>query len=374
MVLRGTRKHSFQQIHDELDRMRAELAPLESWTVLEKPGEAGFQVTTSRESVPAVLALLAEIVREPSFPKEEFERLKKQQLATLEEELQKPDTLAYGVLSQKADPWPKDDARYHASPAERVERLKAVRLEQLIDFHKNFWGGQGGSLVVVGDFDAAQAKTIAEKELGGWKAPRPYVRIPRPFRASSPADEIIRTHDKQMALVGLAEPLELRDDDPDYPAVAVGDYLFGYSAASRLWERLREKEGLSYGAFSLMDAQPFERSALFLATAICAPGNAVKALASMVDELERLVKKGVSAGELAEGKKGYQAAFDQKLANDQSLAELLDKALFAGRTLGFYKARLAQMQALTPADVLAALQRHLRPEGIIKIKAGDLKD
>ncbi|HZS36122.1 MAG TPA: pitrilysin family protein [Polyangia bacterium] len=373
LVMRGTRKRTHQQIRDELDRLKVELKQDPRGQMGNPPGEATFRLATVRESVPQLVALLGEIVREPALAKSELEALKKEKLAQLEAELSQPLPMAITELVRRAQPWPADDVRYHPTLAERVERIKAVTAEQAAAFHQQFWGGAGGALVLVGDFDAAQVKTLAEKELGAWKAPKAYQRIARPYRAAPPADETLQTPDKQMAFVGAALPFELRDDDPEFPALELGDFIFGGGARSRLWDRLREKDGLSYGAFSFVTADAFERNGLFFAGAICAPENARKAMGGLLEELAKLVDKGLRAGELAEMKKAFQARFDTELASDESVAALLDETMFQNRTLAFFQSRNSKIQTLSSTQVLDALKKHVRPDGLIKVNAGDLK-
>ncbi|HEY1584582.1 MAG TPA: insulinase family protein, partial [Polyangia bacterium] len=162
MVQRGTKKHSYQQIRDELDKLKAELRTgQQGLGGSARPGDATFSVTTVRESVPAVLALLGEIVHDPIFPKDEFEKLKKEKVARIEASLQQPQAIAFTMLMAKAQPYPKDDVRYRPTLQERLDRLKAVKLEQLTAWHKNYWGAGDGELVMVGDFDAAEVKKLA---------------------------------------------------------------------------------------------------------------------------------------------------------------------------------------------------------------------
>src|SRR5262249_13216442 len=131
-----------------------------------RPGDATFTVTTVRESVPAVLAILGEITHEPTFPKDEFEKLKKERITRIEDSLQQPQAIAFSTLLSKAQPYPKDDVRYHPTLKEGLERLKAVKLEQLVAWHKSFWGANDAELVMVGDFDAAEVKKLATTQFG----------------------------------------------------------------------------------------------------------------------------------------------------------------------------------------------------------------
>jgi zinc protease len=313
------------------------------------------------------------MVKEPSFPKAEFETLRKERMARLEASLQQPQALAFTTLLSKAEPWPKDDVRYRPSIKEGIERLKAVKLEQLVSFHKRFWGAGDGELVLVGDFDPAAVKQIATKEFGTWKAQRPYRRIAMPYRAPQAADELIATPDKQMAMIGLAGSFALRDDDPDYPAMEMADFLLGGNPKSRLFERLRQKDGLSYGAGSLLQADAFDKNSLMLAFAICAPQNALKAMTAMLEEVNSLVKKGVDAAELKEAKQAYKARWETQLASDDAEAALLGESLEVGRKLDYYDKLMAAVQALTPQQVGAALSKYVKADALVKVKAGDIK-
>jgi zinc protease len=371
MVQRGTKKHTYQQLRDELDRLRAELHTGGGGDA--RPGEATLTVTTVRDSVPAVLALLGEMVREPAFTPAEFETLKAEQVARLEGALQQPEPLAHNLLTKHAQPWPKDDVRYHASLAERLERLRAVKLEQLVAFHKSFWGASDGQLVLVGDFDAAAVKQASAREFGGWKAPRPWKRIATPYRAPELADELVLTPDKQMAMVGFAQPLALRESDADYPALRFAEYLFGSGFKSRLLRRLRQNEGLSYTAGSFLSTDALDDSALLTAYALCAPQNATKAMASLVDELQILVGKGVPADELKQGKQAWAEHWKTRLSSDDAVAALLAEGLYANRPLGFYDQLNAAIAGVTSAQVTAALAKHIKVDQLVKVRAGDLK-
>ena len=374
MVQRGTKKHTYQQIRDELDKLKAELRTgQQGLGAGARPGDATFNITTVRQSVPAVLALLGEIVKEPTFPKDEFEKLKKEKVSRLEESLQQPQAIAFTTLLSKAQPYAKDDVRYRPSLKERLERLQAVQLAQLASWHKSHWGAGDGELVMVGDFDAAEVKKLATAQFGSWKAQKPYKRLSMPYRAPAVADELIQTPDKQMAMVGVGGSFQLRDDDADFPAMQMADFLLGESPSSRLMERLRQKDGVSYGAGSMLDADSFDKNSLFLAFAICAPQNALKAMTAMMDEISGFLHKGVADKELADGKKAYQAQWETTLASDDAEVALLEESLFVGRKLDYYDKLMSSVQALTAPQVGAAIAKYYKPDALVKVKAGDIK-
>ena len=372
MLMRGTKKHSFQQIKDQLDQLRAEA---DFGGGHSSPGTANVsqvRVKTTRENLPAVLDLLAEILREPAFSKSELESLRKEMLAHLEEQLQDPRANGQVVLMQKLFPFAKDDVRYVPSVQESIERLRKVQTPELARMHKTLWGISAAQLAMVGDFDPAAVKAQLEKDLGSWKSPKAYRRIALAYRANPAADETINTPDKEMAFVIAGSTLPVRDDDAAYPALTMLNYMLGGSPTSRLFDRLRQKEGLSYGAGSRIFAHPIDVSGHFLAWAICAPQNLDKSLAAMREEIGRLVKNGVSDKELEEAKKSYAKNWESRIADDDFVSGELAQGLFLGRTFAYWRELNDKIQKLTPADINAAAQKFIKPDGLVTVRAGDL--
>jgi zinc protease len=373
MLSRGTKKHSFQQIKDELDKLRAELMLVEG-RGRGGLGVAQLEIKTVRETLPGVLALVTEMLREPAFSKSELETLRKERLARLEEQLQDPTANSFRTLTQRIAPWPEGDVRRALSIKEEIEKLRRVQAPELVSLHKSLWGSGAAQLAIVGDFDEAQAKGLIEKELGAWKAPRPFERIARPYQDGKTGEDVIDTPDKQMAFVGVGHPLEVRNDDPDYPALVMVNQLLGGSASSRLLNRLRQKEGLSYGAFSEMQADALDRRGAFLAGAICAPQNADKAMAALMDELKKFIEGGITDKELAEAKSSYAQSWANRIADDDFVAGELVQGLYVGKTFAYWKDLNAKIQKLTRAEVEAAAKKYLQPAKLAKVRAGDFKE
>lgn len=372
MTMRGTKRRSYQQIKDEFDRLKAEVSFGGGRFAAPAPGVAVVRIKTVRDSLPAVLGLLSEVLREPAFPKAQFETLRKEILAKLEEQLQDPMANAFTTLFQRVSPWPRDDVRYIPSIKENVDRIKKLSVADLAKLHKRLWGASAAQLAIVGDFDPSATKTLVEKELGAWKSPKPYERVTQPYREGQTGEEAIDTPNKEMALVAVGHPLELRDDDPEYPALVMVDYLLGGSGGSRLLVRLRQQEGISYGAFSGINARAQDRSGHFFAAALCAPQNADKAMASIAEEIGKMLKDGIGEKELADAKKSYALGFENKLAEDDFVAGELAKGLYLGRTFEYWKTVNDRIQKLTVADVNAAARKYVQPAKLVKIKAGDL--
>jgi len=372
MLLRGTKKLSFEELKDQLDLLKAEVSAGQGHGSPSTINVAQIHVKTVRESLPAVIALMGEVLRQPAFSKKEFESLRKEMLTKLEEQLSDPMTNASVTLMRDLLPYPKDDVRYTPSLQEAIERLRKVTAADVAAMHKRLWGASTAQVSVVGDFDPAATKADLEKAIGGWKASRPYQRITLPFVASKPSDDIINTPDKEMAFVAAGQSLALRDEDPAYPALYLFNYMAGGSPSSRIFVRLRQKEGISYGAFSQLLAHPIERSGFFFAGALAAPTNMDKAMTSMLAELEGMVKSGVRDQEVADAKKSYGKLWESRIADDEFVVSELGQGLFLERTFAYWKDLNGKIERLSPAQIDAAARQFIDPGKLSKVRAGDL--
>jgi zinc protease len=367
LLMRGSKRHNYQQLREELDRLKAVV------TVGSGDGDAYVSIRAKRETFLDALALVREILREPAFPADQLEIMRKEGLAGLEESRSDPRAQARIALDRRAYPYPKTDIRYTPTTDEGIARMKAVTLDEVKAVY-GLWGLSRSEMTVVGAFDPEVVVAAVDKGLGDWKSPRPYERIAYPYKAVPGSAETVDTPDKENAVLLAALPLELRDDDPDYPALRMAAYVLGSGNPSRLFDRLREKEGWSYGVAAAISADSQDRRGQLDVFAIVAPQNSAKALAAILEELDRLVDKGVTADELARAKTAYRSQFTNGLANDDAVVSLLNRDLHLDRTLAFQQKIVDAVDALTPADLAAALaRRSVKGSALVRVTAGDMK-
>ena len=268
MLMRGTTKRTRQQIQDELDRLKARLNVSGSAT------QATVSIETVRDSLPAVLRLASEVLRDPSFPAAEFELLKQEQLASIEQQKSEPTQVGFTAFNRHLGPYPKGDVRYTRTPDEQVEETNAATLDQTSRFYRDFYGASNGQLTVVGDFDDKALTTLANELFGTWKSPRPFTRVPTVFTDAAPMNQSFTTPDKANAFFVAGFNLSIRDDHADYPALLLGNYMLGGGfLSSRLASRIRQKDGLSYGVGSGLNVSALDNFGRFTASAIYAPQN-----------------------------------------------------------------------------------------------------
>ena len=366
MLLRGTRSKSRQQIKDEFDRLKARVAVFGGYDA------ANGRIETVRANLPAVLRLLGEVLREPAFDEKEFGELKQQSLAQLEESRSDPQALAFTAFERYLSPYPKGDPRYRPTIDEQVAELTAVTIEDVRRFYAETYGAGHATLALVGDFEPAEITPVLTAIFGEWKSPRPWVRIPGEFHDQPATTIAIETPDKANAMFLGGINLSLRDDDPDYAALLLGNEVLGGGFLnSRLATRIRQKDGISYGVGSFLSISSEDRASRFMGYAIYAPENAAKVEAAFREELERVAKEGITQEELDKARQGWLQNQQVGRANDGQLAGDLQGKVYLGRTMAFDADLERRVAALTLQQVNGALQRYLDPARLTVVKAGD---
>jgi zinc protease len=366
LLVRGSRQHTRQQIADAFDQLKARVH------IGGGGGTLHASVETVRENLPAVLRLLAEVLREPAFPQDQFAQLMQQDLAGIESQRSEPQSMAGIAYERHQRPYPKGDPRYTGTPDEELAEYKAVTLEQVKAFYEEFLGASHGELAVVGDFDPDQVQKLATELFADWKTRRPYARVPSLFHDVRPETRSLEAPDKANAVLLAGQNLKLRDDDPDWPALVLGNYMIGGGFLnSRLAVRIRQKEGLSYGVSSSISAGALDQTGSFSLWAIHAPQNTARLEQAMREEVARALADGFAPDELREARAGYLQTRQVGRAQDSALAGKLSGYLFLGRTLAWdadFDKRIAE---LTNEQIVAALRRHLDLAKLTVVRAGD---
>jgi zinc protease len=367
---RGTQKRTRQQIKDALDRLKARVS------IGGSAAQVTAMVQTDRQNLAEVLRLVAEMLQQPAFPQDEFDKLKQESLAAVEQQQTDPSALAENLYSRiSKPPYSSDDPRYRRTFPEQAEALKALTLEDVKSFHQQFYGASNATAAIVGDFDAPAIEAVLRETFGAWRSPLPYKRIAEDYQAVPAREEIIRTPDKANAVYLAGYGFAMRDDDPEYPAIAIGGYMLGGGFLnSRLATRIRQKEGLSYGVRGGFSASPLDKDASFSASMIYNPQNVTKLGAAFREEIERAAKEGFTLEELEAAKTGWLKAREVSRSNDENLAGILSSYLFIGRDLLWDAQREDMVRKLAPAEVNASIQKHLDFMKMISVRAGDFKE
>ena len=369
MLMRGTLERSRQQMKDTLDKLKASVNV--SGSV--RSASATFQVR--RENLVPTLRLVAEMLRKPAFDAAEFEKLRTEMLAQIESGLSDPQALAFNAASRVTTPTDKAHPLYVETLPEGVADWKAVTLDAAKRFHADFYTARYADFGLVGDFDADSVRQVAGALFNDWNTTQAWALIPEPYRRTDSTLVNFETPDKPNAVFIALQAVRVADGDPDFAAMSLAtEILGGGFLKSRIADRLRQKDGLSYGAGSQMSASPGDSAGGIFTYAIYAPQNLDRVQLGFREEFDRFVSGGVTAEELEAAKTGWLRARQQVYANDNELVnELLSRRRW-NRTFRSYDLALEeQVRRLTVADVNAAIRKHLDPRQTVIVRAGDFE-
>lgn len=363
----GTTELDRAALRDRMDALKLEL----------QIGAGGDSVilawSTTREHAAAAAQLVLQMLRQPRLEAAVFEEQRNVALAALDAAKSEPEQLAPNQLEQLRQQFPAGDPR-NTRPFEDVgPALKAVTLDQVRAFHRRHYGADQLRLALVGDFDAAAVQAAVTPLLSDWRAELPPQRLTRPWADLPAADKTLTTPDKQNAMGVVALSLPVKEGDADFVPLMLANYILAENTDSRLWTRIREREGLSYGTFGSIDWNVHEPHSVWEFGAIFAPQNRPRVEKALREEFERAAKDGFTAQELTNAKRAMLAARALARAQDSGLAGALQTQADLGRTMQRSAEVDAALQATTLEQVNTATRKHLKPAAMQFVWAGDFK-
>ncbi|MCA9174308.1 MAG: insulinase family protein [Planctomycetales bacterium] len=367
LMTQGTKQLSFEQLQDELTKYSAVIHGSGD------AGEASFTVETKREHLVPVLELLRQVLREPALGEKEFEVLRSQQITQLEASKTDPNSLASNRIRRAMSAHPKGHVLYLPTIEEQLERWKSVKLEQVERLHREFLSASHIELAVVGDFDPDEIHEPLASAFTNWVSDKPYARIPNPApQGVEGRIEKINTPDKANAIYLASMRFPMNDRHEDYEALVIGNYILGGgSLSSRLGNRVRQQEGLSYGVGSIFRASAEDENAQFAIQAIMNPTKTDQLTKVIREELDKLLKDGIDAEELDRAKQGYLNSRLLSRSQDSGLLGMLSSYVHLDRDTSDSKEHEEKVAKLTVEQVNNALKKHINPAKLVIVLGGD---
>jgi zinc protease len=368
LLMRGTKTRNKQQIQDETDRLKAQI------NVNGSVSGANANIRTPAANLPDALRLVSDLFRESTFPDAEFEQVRLQHIEGAESGKTDPQTLVTTEFGRHlSEHYPKGDVRYVSTIDESIDELKAAKIEDVRQFYHQFYGPGEGEIVVSGQFDPAEIKKLVAELFGDWKSPAKYERINRTYMPVEAINKKIETPDKQNSLFFGGGPIKVNDDSPDAPALTIAGMVFGGSPESRLFARIRIKDGLSYGVGARYSLPTVDDGGALSVFAISAPQNTPKVEVAFNEELQKALKDGFTDDEVAKAKKMWIDQQTVSRTEEGSIAGLLATRERWGRTMDWDAKREAAVAAVTTDQVNAAFKKYMDSLPISIVKGGDFK-
>jgi zinc protease len=368
----GSAGYTKQQLQDAMIKLRANL------NIASYDQGATIFLSAERDTLLPALRVAADALRKPLFPQDAFDREIKSAIAGLEASRQEPS-----VLRQEATRGHYNKARgvslghpdYVMSVDERIANLKATTLDEVKRFYADYWSANEAQVSVVGALPDGLGAEI-DKLFGDWKKPAApkFVRHIPQHVAVPPARFDAIARDKANAIVRLHETLPLNSEDPDYPALELAVHIFGGGGLeSRLSERVRQKEGLTYGIGASLGAGFWGNAGSFAIQASYAPDKRDRVIAVVQEEVARMARDGVTAAELERAKKDILEGRKQGRADPGALTGGLASLAERGETWAAAQKRDEALAAVTVEQANAAWRKHIKADSFIISTAGDFK-
>ncbi|EHO05095.1 hypothetical protein HMPREF9714_03458 [Myroides odoratimimus CCUG 12901] len=364
----GTKTMTKQQIKDRLDQLKSTIS------VRFNGQNISIGVSSYRSSIEETMVILKDLLTNPIYPETELEKLKIDYITNLESQLSDPQAIASNKISQLTEKEEKGSIFYTPSTQENIDGIKKVKLEEIKDFHKNFFGANNGIATVIGMKDKEAVDKLLENTFGNFNSKAKYEKAYPKFIDTKQVKEIFETPDKENAVAIGKLNFEMNQSNPDYAALVFANEVMGGGfMTARIPQRLREKEGISYGAGTSLSvpSDPKNVNASWSIYAFMNPTKRVDVEKALNEEFNKLITSGITEEELITNKSSWKNAKQANLGNDGYLMYLSSLFLLYDTPFTNHDKLNAEIEKLTVKQVNDAAKKYLQPAKFTTVYAGD---
>jgi len=351
-LMRGTARHDFQEIYNQLESVGASLG-LDAGT-----HTTSFGGRALSEDLGLMLQLLSEVLREPVFPEDQVERLRAQLLTGLQ--IRAQDTgemasLAFDQIVYAGHPYRRPEDGF-------IETVQSITRQDLVDYHKHFMGPRGMIIVVVGAVDPVVVVESVSAVLGDWQNPDqpdpPSLPPLVPLEKTQIRQVEIPGKYQSDIILGVAGPPR---HSPDFVAASLGNSVLGqFGMMGRIGDAVREKAGLAYYASSSLSGGLGPGP--WTVSAGVDPANVERAIALIREEIDRFVREPVTADELADSQANFIGRLPLTLESNGGVAGALLNLERYELGLDYYRLYADMVGEVKAGDVLEAARGYLHPD------------
>lgn len=372
MLNKGTKSKSRQDIEDKLSAIKSSVSFGGS------NGKVTANVNSTEEHLSEALSLMTDMLKNPLFDATELDKLKTEALAGLEQNKTDPQFLAIREIGLLNQHYKKGHPLYNRTVDEEIAAINSLTVKDLQAYYDAFYGiSDNATLVAIGNIDEEALKGYFEKEFGDFKSDLAYTAISDPYQDNKAVNQKIKTPDKKNAISFGILPMATSKYDEDYAALQMaGEILGGGFISSRIANRLRQQDGVSYGAGGRVnvDNNKTDNNSAAMVYAIYAPENAAKVQLGFTEEIARFIKDGITEEELKTAVDGWVQEQSVSRAKDGELSRVINDNMYYDRDLNFQKDIEAKVSSLTVEDVNKAIKKHFKNfEEWTVVNAGDFE-
>ena len=369
MLKKGTTNRTKEQISDELDKLKTSISFADAAGVL------SIYLSTDKENMPAALNLLADLLKNPQFDQKEFDKLVIAKKTNYETNRQDPEYVSAERLAKLSTKYSMGHPLYAANTDENIENLLKVNLDDLKKYYNDFYGANNSLSVFVGEIDKSDVSDFLKNTFGNWNSKETYAEIVPQYFDIKGIVENIETPDKTNAVMYGNINLQLSQKDPEYVAAMIANDLLGGGTfmASRISQRLRENEGMSYGAGTYLAADYKEKKGEWELYAIFNPDVKNRLDSALNEEIDLAINKGFTQDELNNSIKSNMETRQTLLGVDNYLAYQIIDYMKDERDLDDFTDFENKVKALSLKDVNDALRKYFDKSKLVLVYAGDFK-
>ena len=324
------------------------------------------------EDFALMVEILADILRRPTFPPMHVERARGQRLVRLQEREQSTRSVSYRRFNEMIY----GDHPYALSTSGYIETVEEISRADVVDFHAQYYRPSQAIIVVSGDVEPGDVMALLETHFGDWESgeplPAPADSIPPVARANGIQRKAVDMPGKVQTDVVLG-CLSIARTDPDYYAAQVANNILGqFGMMGRLGENVRERQGLAYYSYSVLDADIGVGP--WVAFAGVNPQNVDQAVDSILHEFERMGQQPVSNEELSDSIANMTGTLPLRLETNDGVASILLDMEWLGLGLDYLQTYQERIRAITREDVQRVAAAYLRVDSYVLATAGPAHD
>lgn len=368
LLEKGTTNRTADQISNETDFVGISLGV---GADTEYASFTGYSLTKHFDKM---LDILSDMLRNPSFPQDEIDKIKSIRLSGIKQQMDSPEALAFRMFSNTV--FPAGHPYHQLNIDDELANTSAIQRDDITGFYKEHYGSEGTTFVIVGDVDTKQAIEKIKQYFGSWPksgtgVDRKIANTPLPGSVSK---KVISMEDKSQVDIVLGYPGQLKRSDPDFYAANVMNFILGGGGAlgSRLGDEIRDKMGLAYNVYSYFDAT--RGAGPWISYIGANPANADKAIKTLVSQIELMRTKGAKASEMKEAVNYIAGSFPVRLETNSSVANMLKLAEYYGLGMDYIRNYQKIYRSVTLDQVNAAAKKYLHPDKYTLVIAGPYKE
>lgn len=368
MLSNGTKTMNKQEIKDKLDKLKSSV-------YISFYGQTiSVYINSYRSTIKEVMPIVEDMLKNPSFPESELAKMKLEYKTYYESKLNDPQSLAFTEISRITSNESKGSLFYAPTIQESIDGLNAVTIKEIKDFYTAYFGANNGNATVIGMNDKAEVKALLEKTFGSYNSKAKYEKAYATFFDTKKSKEIKETPDKENAAAVGQLNFKMNTNNPDYVALLFANEVMGGGfMTARIPHRLRETEGISYGAGTSLNvpSDPKNENASWLIYALLNPTKRAEVEKAMNEEFDKVVKSGITEEELKTNKVSWKNSRQTDLGNDYYLVRLSTLFLQYGIPFSEFDKVNSDVEKLSVKQVNDAIKKYLDPSKFSTIYVGD---